>query len=809
MKKLLATFVALASLALSGSEARSQLPGDGAGEKIAFHGAQMHSRAAKLGVSAVANDTVWVGYSTALSPAQLANNYWSVGAVGGTVGTLNGPVQPRTPAGKPRPGPNSGSQTGYNGVWTWEHPVHGDSLQGWWPVRQYQQRAGGSAVKYTEDFNRPWWAAQYGNIANYVINQRRDGSGTSPGDRTFGVVGVWHSDPGNTITSSTPGTNPATPAWTVISGTKSAWMGQRGHGDLTAKDPITNNYFNADITDFLGTDQSNGAFPNESSKHFPGYGAAQDQMLYRDIVVDNNVSNGVTVSFKFKSRMSFGKGAATTTRTGWFEGDPLQATVGSTATAAGNFISAEAGTPANSQAPVDSFQVYVGEPIGDGSSADASASWTDSNNNAHTSVYDYARRWFNETLKRDSGSLPTDRHRKWLAGFAGNHAVVNPDTTITLSITGAEKVQLQGATGRLRLVFRVHTNLGFDDENTLFSVSSSYNSGYMGAVQLDDVTVDTGTGPSTIGDFEGSTPANDIDNSGSVTAVNAWKSTGKPPAMYFHVHDLGDLSARWFDLCGGPNAASNICNMYGQVISMGNHDASENNSGLAGTTEQNHYHGMFSPVINLVANGSGNLTPNAWNLTTDMATSTEDYYISYEIYTGIFNLFSTGQFWQFGFEWYPVRQADGTRCWSGLRRPPGRYFQPEPICFPHYDGAKVNSDLVTSNSSGVPDSARVYLHKATECFRFGISDANCGGGIGLGLFDNISFAIIDGFPQAISNEIWKWFADTFPFNETASLVGTADFDTCTALVRAALNIAPFAGNTGRYDVAADSVVVNA
>ena len=140
-------------------------------------------------------------------------------------------------------------------------------------------------------------------------------------------------------------------------------MGQRAHGDLTARDPITRNPFNADCTDFLGADQSNNAFTNESSKHFPGYGAVQDQMLYRDIVVDNNASTGVSLKFTFKTAMSTGKGTTAATRTGWFEGDPLQATVGSTATAAGNFISAEAGTPANSR-PVHPGDVVTVEVEG-------------------------------------------------------------------------------------------------------------------------------------------------------------------------------------------------------------------------------------------------------------------------------------------------------------------------------------------------------------------------------------------------------------------------------------------------------------
>src|SRR5262249_11623365 len=102
----------------------------------------LQAKAARLHVSAAGNDTVQVGYSTALTPTRLANNYWSVGAVGGAAGTINGPVQPGTPAGKPRPSqPIAGGQTGTNGIWSFENPIHGDSLQGWWPVRQYQARA--------------------------------------------------------------------------------------------------------------------------------------------------------------------------------------------------------------------------------------------------------------------------------------------------------------------------------------------------------------------------------------------------------------------------------------------------------------------------------------------------------------------------------------------------------------------------------------------------------------------------------------------------------------------------------------------
>ena len=52
--------------------------------------------------------------------------------------------------------------------------------------RQYNSTGG---LTLTDD-QRPWWALDHGNLANYVISQR------SSAKRTFGVVGIWHADPG-------------------------------------------------------------------------------------------------------------------------------------------------------------------------------------------------------------------------------------------------------------------------------------------------------------------------------------------------------------------------------------------------------------------------------------------------------------------------------------------------------------------------------------------------------------------------------------------------------------------------------------
>src|SRR5258705_4374024 len=122
------------------------------------------------------------------------------------------------------------------GVWTWDNDsqyggsnnnladVHGDSLYGWWPYRNIYTSTGGLT---TDDDKRPWWAIDIGNNANYVINQ-------GPGlKRTFGIVGVWHKDVGNTGAGAGKGVS-----WTPLGGTTSLWCGLRRHGDLTVSDDV-------------------------------------------------------------------------------------------------------------------------------------------------------------------------------------------------------------------------------------------------------------------------------------------------------------------------------------------------------------------------------------------------------------------------------------------------------------------------------------------------------------------------------------------------------------------------------------------
>jgi hypothetical protein len=702
----------------------------------------MRSRAAKTGVSYAAGETTWVGRRPG------AANYWEVGV------------------GPNRPGVNS------NGAWTFDTPVHGDSVQGWWSLRTPHFNASG-AVRV--DVNRPWWAIEMGNSANYVINEARshDYSTNEVGNRTFGVVGVWHSDPGNTGGGAGLGVG-----WTPLVGTRSAWMGLRNHGDVTVSDALTGNPFNVDVLQFSTTTSPTTIVGNGTAKRFPGYGSQMDQLLYRDIDVSGLGANNLTLSFNFATQMSTGKNAAPATRVGWFEGDQLS-------TVAGNFISAEAGAPANSQAPVDSFQVYVGEPV--------EGTWKGSDGTTRP-IYDNLRRWFNEILNKDK--------RLWV--FSATDA--NAAQTKSIVISNTQVNALKSSGDRLRIVFRVHTNRGFDDEGT------AYNSAGKGAAQLDNVAVNLGAGAVTIGDFEGTTTANDIDNSSSFTAEQAWKSTGKPPAIFFHAHDLATL--QWEDVCGPPHGPLSLCNMGGIVASTGDHDHFERigapiNSSNHSVDEAGQW-AIVSPTINLKTAGPS--TPNGWDITGDIANATLDSYFTCDIYTGIGDIFSTGVSFVPGFQSYPAAQiaggpAPGTPEWAEVTIPNVTYWSHSKECFPFILGSKyLGGSIRTSNPSGIPDSLRIMMRVSMTCYRFGVT-AGCAPTGGL-YFDNLSLALVDNVQQVASVEPLNWFQDTFPFNETAGLPGTSNFDTTAALIRTGLNITQTPGASGmRFDVPGDSVVV--
>jgi hypothetical protein len=418
-------------------------------------------------------DTVYVGKSFTNHTA--ADNYWNIYT------------------GSYLPGVNDPN----NAFWDWDNSTGiqaADSLQGWWPLHRQYNSAGGLTL--TDD-NRPWWALDHGNLANYVISQN------SAAKRTFGVVGIWHADPGNTAGNAVK--------WSPLSGTKSAWCGLRQNGDNTVKDAVTGQSFNQNVVQFLGDATAAGG---GSPQNFPGYPDQIDQMLYRDIAMTS--SQSLSVSFLYRTRMSTSIGTTASTRTGWFHGDPLAVT-------AGNFISSSA---AGTNAPKDSFMVYVGAPVND-----ASCVYSDG---TARPVYDKQRRWFSEVLKVfGAGNTYYE-----IFAAAGNSpadtATATPSTaSVTVPATNIAAILSPATSGNVRLVFRVKTNRGFSDSD---SRSSGYTSAGWGAVQIDDVTIDTGAGPVVIGSFEGAEQSgvNAIDNRfplpPGLANNDVWRSTGKPRA---------------------------------------------------------------------------------------------------------------------------------------------------------------------------------------------------------------------------------------------------------------------------------------
>ncbi len=722
----------------------------------------LRSRAVGLSGSASTVDTTYVGYT----PGHSGDNYWSIWSGSDKFSVPSGPYH-RPPA--------------RGAMWDFEPPygdVHGDTLQGWWSVRNIMSGTGGLTIP---DYNRPWRALDYGNDVNYAFGRHPDGSDK----RTFGVVGMWHVDGGNTV--AVPATVGADlkggVTWAPLSGSASAWMGMRRHGDTSHIDDVarggTGNAYNEDTSQFQ---QSGSVSSGGTDKLFPGYAAQMDQMLYRDIDLSGAGDTSLTIAFLYRTTMSAGFSTNNASRTGWFVHDPLAVITGGSNP---NFIASSG----NATPPVDSLMVYVGAP--------AEGAVVLSDGVTH-SIYDAKRRWFGEVIRSNEGLY------KQIHSAGGNIAA----TTRTATISGAGLAALKAAgADTVRLVFRVKTNHIFDDGTMR---ASAYSSGGAGAAIVDQVSIQKGIGPAVvIGAFES---ASEIDNSTGVSAAVAWKSTGKPTQPFHHAHFLsnGGPSATliYQDLCGQVGSPNRICDMRGVVVSAGDHDHDERSGGTFGTAEQEPFQGIVSPTINLVAGAA----PNNMGLTASTAEATEDYYVDYEIYTGIFDFFTQGNAWRFGFQSYPAATTPSGvgehPRWGDMRFPPFIYFNPDKQCFRNLDAAKANGMLRTTAPDGIPDSVRIMVSTRQECYRFGLPQSEHLGGA---YWDNLSLAIIDGAGgDPLSLDPWFLYHDTFPANDNASLVGVpASFDTTTALIKNGLNIAPSTANTSRFDVAGDTTVVTA
>ena len=767
---------------------------------------QFVSKVGKLRTSDVNDpDTVWIGHigDATWRPRDRNGNILTVGAFPSIQTGGYGPY--RIGRGDYRPGVGPGAH--YNGTWDFDHfgaatpaqgafPARGaetDSLMGWWPLaRPFQS---GDAVN-VDDKARMFYGFDYGNQGNYVINQ---GSGNK---RTFGVVGYWHRD--NGVNSSPlpdtgaviPGPNPA---WKPIGGTNSAWCGLRAHGDNTHVDPVTGNPFNQTILERNGNNsyfQAGSQATSGTDKLYPGYGSQWDQMLYQDVVL--TTGGDVTINFDYATSMSRVRGGSATQRVGYFIYDPRSAGF------AGNYISA---TDAEAVAggPVDSFMVYVGRPVND--------ALVQLSDGSVGPVYDPQRRWFSEVLR-----IGTANHIQVLSAagvngsMAGDGTITPAHATVVLSGAALQaKSIITGAGGTVRLVFRVKTNRGSDDED--YGAARSFNSGTRGAAIIDNVTLTQGGGNLVdFGDFES---ASSIDNNTGTPATSAWKSTGKPPGIYAHIHTVDPSvigAAPWNDPCSPPNfadpaAANRGCNMISNVLTGGDHDNAEKPGGVFGAPDQDRARWVASPTINLKSNGPGDY--NGMGIDAEIADAT-DLNLQWDYHSPGFRGNVNGNFFSVGLQSFPATQANGLKVWGETRHTLTIFFQSVQGCFTTFFSPKVNGLLLTSNSNGIPDSMRVYFQFLSRCFTFNHSALTCSPNTGVltgNHADNLTFALIDVAPPAgLAVSPWYKYSDAFPTTTTTNFA-SANFDTCAAWIRGGFNAFVATPGLSRPSVQSDTAWV--
>ena len=714
----------------------------------------LRSRAHHLGTSAV-GDTVWIAQSYS---DHRTDNYWNLWA-----GTF-----------LPGAGdPNAVSWDFENqGSMPWR--TVGDSLNGWWPYRQNYGYTGGLTLS---DRDRPWWILDFGNVVNYSIN-----SGAGGFKRTFGVVGVWHGDPG-----SNAGTGMR---WSPLADGKSAWCGLRRQDDNTVVDQVTGNPYNGRSFNLYGF--ATFASPT-SNKNFPGYCPMWDQLMYRDVQVNRNQS--YPLAFLYKQVLSQSFSVTPSARTGWFEGDPLSTTA-VMPTGLGNLVSS---TDLDANAPADSFMVYVGVPVND-----AACRYSD---NSTRPVFDVQRRWFSEVIKLfGTGSV-----YKELVSVSGGDSLAAA-TSYSDVIPAAFINQIIDAdagtgagTGRMRLVFRVKTNRLFDDTNA----PASFSSGTRGAALVDNVTFNGVT----IGNFElnegttGSSNANAaVNNSTSVNALQNWKSTGKPPEVYWHVAQLppaGNL--RWDDICGPPGGMNRVCNMEGVCLSAGNKSDNESLTDSRYLSFRERDDGIISPTINLKTPAVG---VNNMGLAAADVPAGAVYNMWYDVYTGGFNAGPGAQLWALGAQTYPVFTTAGAKSWSTLAMMNGFYFD-NLGCFSYNE--PMNQEMNFGTLGEAPDSVRILIRKLSYYTGFGVT---AGGNEGC-YFDNLVFGVTPGAVttssvaalEGISVSPWDFYNDAFPTNEVV-LPTSANFDTTSANIGTGLNVAPATGNNDSFSVPGDTMLVN-
>jgi len=731
--------------------------------------AQMQlTRASRLGTAYTGADTVFIGHTTT-APYSLP---WHIGA---------GPYRPGV-GGK------------YDNMWDFDTYDGGaiDSMQGWIPTVTNNTRSSGTI----SDDQRPWQCLDWGNKINPAPVQ----------GRTPGIVSAWHVDGG--VNQPSTGYAGASPTWTPLNGNASAWCGLRSGDDNAVIESValggTGNAINGEtVVGIIGDGTNN------TQHNFPGYCNQWDQMLYRDVRVASG--GALTVSFLYKTKMDPRNATAAASCKGWFDRDPLSLQQGGTGVGASNFISSSAylGTPAAS-GPVDSFMVYVGVP-----SNPTACRYTDGG--AARPIYDLKRRWFSEVIAVDKP------YKEILSTFGTDEAYASSPYSFSLDNSVIQPMlTAQGAGdggGVLRIVFRSKTNANYADET---NTGGSFVSDNSGAVRIDDVAITGATPAFTTSTFEAASEINNtIEPANSATpgpavgqgyAFAAWHSTGKPPKFMVHTHPLfgGDIGGgnyyaplAYADLCGPPDSPIRQCNINNVVISTGDHDLGEAAGGAVGTPFKENRSGFLSPTINLVTPVSGY---NDIGLDRVHATSNAKWYFYYDTYTGIFTPTQQGNVWGNSVQSWPAVQKNGAKVWGDIGYITGVWSNGDKQCFLMTD--LVKPCIFTSNPSGIPDSMRIWIFREQRCISWGVT-TGCSPTDGH-YVDNVALCIpppLAGVSDQLSVDIWDWYTDAFPANETNGLPGTAAFDTAGAFIQNGRNNSITTGNTSRFDCPGDSMYV--
>jgi len=728
------------------------------------------TKASRLGTAHATTDTMFVGHTTT---GEFSEPYH--------VGT--GPYLP-------------GVGGNYDGMWDFDTYDGGeiDSLQGWIQVLNTNNRTSGTKADYV----RPWNCLDWGNRFN----------GAPVQGRTPGIISAWHTDNGDYPLNDGESSDND---WTPLAGGKSAWCGLRAGNDFSVVDKTDNggtgNHINGDCVKGVFTD---GTY--DTNKNFPGYGNQWDQMLYRDVRVASGST--VAISFLYETQMDPRTSTTESSCKGWFDKDPLS--LGD-----GNFISATNYMPTPTRSgPVDSFMVYVGVPTDP-----TLCQYTDGLD--PRGIFDLKRRWFSEVIA-------TDKPYKELLSTFGYDST-SRDVALEFTLDGtlvSDMLAAQGAEdggGILRFVFRTKTNYNHSDET---NTGGSFVSTNKGAVRIDQVAISGCTPEFVTSGFEDVDDVAEINNKpepenldepgppvGEGYALGFWHATGKPPAMFAHLHPLAGDESRdydllaWADLCGPLDSEIRICNMHNVVMATGNHDDEERMGGPLGTPFKEVRQGFMSPTINMVVEGDEtSTTPNECGIDGAHKYTDADWFIFYDMYTGVFDIGKQGNVWGNSIVSYPTVQRNNAVVWGDVGYITGVWYNPDKQCFLMTDVLKPL--IFTSKESGVPDSVKLYIFREQRCISWSVT-TGCSPKTGH-YTDNVALVLPPcggcaggpgGAGDKVSVDIWDWYTDAFPVNETMTPTSASSFDTCGAFVQNGRNNAANTGDMLRADVPGDSIYV--